>query len=99
MQYAQGASDRAFDLVILDFMRIGGVSGFMQTVRLVVATNAPMSTLLYDEIGAQIIASTLMRHWLEQQYRAESISLELYEMRDKVAIIFDLSGLGLERKE
>jgi L-alanine-DL-glutamate epimerase-like enolase superfamily enzyme len=55
------------DYVMADFMRIGGVTGWMQAAGICSAAAIPMSTHLYPEVGAHVMRATETAHWLEWQ--------------------------------
>ena len=58
---------KACDLVMPDFMRIGGVTGWLRAAAIAGAAGVPMSTHLYPEIAAQVMRVTETAHWLEWQ--------------------------------
>ena len=64
---------RACDLVMPDFMRIGGVSGWMRAAAIAGAAGIPMSTHLYPEVAAHVMRVTETAHWLEWQDWADPI--------------------------
>ncbi len=89
----------ACDLVMPDFMRIGGVTGWIQSAGLATAANVPISTHLYPEVGAHVMRASETAHWLEWQDWADEILLRPYELRDGDIIVPDSPGLGLEWDE
>lgn len=89
----------ACDLVMPDFMRIGGVTGWLQAAGLAAAANIPMSTHLYPEVAAHVMRVTRTAHWLEWQDWAELILQEPYEVRDSQLYIPQRPGLGLDWNE
>ena len=90
---------RACDLVMPDFMRIGGVTGWMRAAAIAGAWGIPMSTHLYPEVGAHVMRVTETAHWLEWQNWADPILQEPYELRDGALVIPERPGLGLEWDE
>ena len=57
----------ACDLVMPDFMRIGGVTGWLRAASIAGAWGVPMSTHLYPEVAAHVMRVTETAHWLEWQ--------------------------------
>ena len=78
-----------------DFMRIGGVTGWMRAAAIAGAAGIPMSTHLYPEVGAHMMRVTETAHWLEWQDWAEPILQTPYEIRDSHLHIPDVPGVGL----
>ena len=89
----------ACDLVMPDFMRIGGVTGWLQAAGIAAAAGLPMSTHLYPEVGAHVMRVTETAHWLEWQSWADPILQQPYEVRDGALNIPDKPGLGLDWDE
>jgi mandelate racemase len=56
---------RACDLVMPDVDRIGGVTGWQQAAALAEISGVPMSSHLYPEVSAHLLAATPTVHWLE----------------------------------
>jgi mandelate racemase len=69
---------QACDYVMPDFMRIGGITGWLQAAGVCSAANVPMSTHLYPEVAAHVLRATEMAHWLEWQDWANSVLQEPY---------------------
>lgn len=89
----------ACDLVMPDFMRIGGVTGWMRAAAIAGAWGAPISTHLYPEVAAHVMRVTETAHWLEWQNWADPILQEPYAVRDGDLIVPDKPGLGLDWNE
>ena len=89
----------ACDLVMPDFMRIGGVTGWMRAAGIAAGWGIPMSTHLYPEVGAHVMRVTETAHWLEWQSWADPILQEPYALSDGNLIIPDKPGLGLDWNE
>ena len=90
---------RACDLVMPDFMRIGGVTGWLRGAAIAGAAGIPMSTHLYPEVAAQVMRVTETAHWLEWQDWADPVLQKPYEIRDGMLHIPDVPGIGLEWNE
>ncbi|MEM7404780.1 MAG: enolase C-terminal domain-like protein [Pseudomonadota bacterium] len=89
----------ACDLVMPDFMRIGGVTGWMRAAAIAGAAGIPMSTHLYPEVGAHVMRVTETAHWLEWQSWADPVLTEPYRVEGGDLIVPDKPGLGLEWNE
>ena len=90
---------KACDLVMPDFMRIGGVTGWLRAAAIAGAAGIPMSTHLYPEVGAQVMRITETAHWLEWQDWADPILQTPYEIHDGLLHIPNVPGVGLEWNE
>jgi mandelate racemase len=90
---------RACDLVMPDFMRIGGVTGWLRASAIAGAAGIPMSTHLYPEVAAHMMRVTETAHWLEWQDWADPILRKPYEIKDGLLHIPDVPGVGLEWNE
>jgi mandelate racemase len=90
---------KACDFVMPDFMRIGGVTGWLKAAAIAGAAGTPMSTHLYPEVAAHVMRVTETAHWLEWQDWAEPVLQKPYEIRDGSLHIPDVPGVGLEWDE
>lgn len=90
---------RASDLVMPDFMRIGGVSGWMRAAAIAGAAGIPVSTHLYPEVAAHMMRVTETAHWLEWQDWVDPILQRPYAMKDGLLHVPDVPGIGLEWNE
>jgi mandelate racemase len=89
----------ACDLVMPDFMRIGGVTGWLRAAAIAGAAGVPMSTHLYPEIAAHMMRVTETGHWLEWQDWANPILQNPYEIKGGLLHIPEVPGIGLEWNE
>jgi mandelate racemase len=89
----------ACDLVMPDFMRIGGVTGWLRAAAIAGAAGIPMSTHLYPEVAAHMMRVTETAHWLEWQDWADPILQKPYEIKGGHLHIPDVPGVGLEWNE
>jgi mandelate racemase len=94
MVVAVGA--KACDYVMPDLERIGGVSGWQQAAGLAAAAGIEMSSHLFPEISAHLLAATPTAHWLEYVDWANPILREPIRIVDGAAIVPDRPGSGLE---
>ena len=92
-------SKRACDFVMPDFMRIGGVTGWLRAAAIAGAHGVPMSTHLYPEIAAHVMRVTDTAHWLEWQSWADPLLRKPYAVRDGHILIPNVPGVGLEWNE
>ncbi len=90
---------KACDFVMPDFMRIGGVTGWMRAAAIAGAAGLPMSTHLYPEVAAHVMRATETAHWLEWQDWADPILQRPYEIKNGLLHIPEVPGVGLEWNE
>jgi mandelate racemase len=90
---------KACDLVMPDFMRIGGVTGWMRAAAVAGAAGIPMSTHLYPEVAAHVMRVTETAHWLEWQDWADPILQAPYRIDNGLLHIPDVPGTGLAWNE
>ncbi len=90
---------RAGDYVMPDFMRIGGVSGWLRAAPIAAAAGIEMSTHLYPEVAAHVMRVTETAHWLEWQDWANPILAEPFQVKDSQLVIPDKPGCGIEWNE
>jgi mandelate racemase len=89
----------ACDLVMPDFMRIGGVTGWLRAAAIAGAAGVPISTHLYPDIAAHMMRVTETAHWLEWQDWADPILQEPYQIKEGFLHIPEVAGVGLEWDE
>jgi mandelate racemase len=90
---------KACDFVMPDFMRIGGVTGWLRSAAICGAAGVPMSTHLYPEVAAHVMRVTETAHWLEWQDWADPILQRPYEIKSGDLYIPNVPGVGLEWNE
>ena len=90
---------KACDYVMPDFMRIGGVTGWLRAAAIAGTAGVPVSTHLYPEVAAHVMRVTETAHWLEWQDWADPILKEPYAVKDSQVHIPDVPGVGLEWDE
>jgi mandelate racemase len=90
---------KACDLVMPDFMRIGGVSGWMRAAALAGAHGIPISTHLYPEIAAHVMRVTETAHWLEWQDWTNPILQRPFRIEKGDLHIPEVPGVGIDWNE
>jgi mandelate racemase len=90
---------KACDYVMPDFMRIGGVTGWLRAAAIAGTAGIPMSTHLYPEVAAHVMRVTETAHWLEWQDWADPILQKPYEIRDSLLHVPNAPGIGVEWNE
>src|SRR6266508_3028903 len=90
---------KACDYVMPDFMRIGGVTGWLRAAAIAGTAGVPMSTHLYPEVAAHVMRVTETAHWLEWQDWADPILQKPFEIRDGRLHVPAIAGSGLQWNE
>lgn len=96
---ADAIAARACDYAMPDVGRIGGVSGWLQAAALAQAAGIEMSSHLYPEFSAHLLAATATCDWLEYVDWAAPVLEQPLEIRAGHAIITDRPGAGLSWDE
>jgi len=84
----------ASDYIMPDAMKIGGVTGWLRTAALAEAAGIPLSSHLFPEISAHLLAVSPTRHWLEYVDWATPILANPLKIEDGYASTPDVGGLG-----
>jgi mandelate racemase len=87
---------RACDLVMPDLERIGGITGWQRASALAAEARLPMSSHLYPEVSAQLLAATPTAHWLEYVDWMNPLLDEPLRIIDGMAVPSDRPGAGLD---
>jgi mandelate racemase len=90
---------KACDYVMPDFMRIGGVTGWLRAAAIAGTAGVPMSTHLYPEVAAHVMRVTETAHWLEWQDWADLILQEPFSLDGGQLRIPNVPGIGLSWDE
>jgi mandelate racemase len=85
----------ASDYVMLDLDRIGGVTGWQRAAGLAAAYDREVSSHLFPEVSAHLLAATPGRHWLEYVDWANPILQDPIRIVDGMAIVSTCPGNGL----
>ena len=86
---------QACDYVMPDLERIGGVTGWRRAGELAGARRIRMSSHLYPEVSAHLLAATPAAHWLEYVDWANAILTEPLRISDGHAVVSRHPGNGL----
>ena len=89
----------ASDYVMPDAMKIGGVTGWLRSAALAEAAGIPLSSHLFPEISAHLLAVSPTRHWLEYVDWADPILEEPLKIDDGYASTSDEAGIGISWDE
>ncbi|MGE5094960.1 MAG: enolase C-terminal domain-like protein [Betaproteobacteria bacterium] len=91
----EALSQSACDYAMPDLERIGGVSGWLRAASLAAAHGIEMSSHLFPEVSAHLLAVTPTAHYLEYVDWAAPILAEPISIADGHAIIPERPGNGL----
>jgi len=89
----------AADYVMPDLERIGGVSGWQRVAALAATHRIAMSSHLYPEVSAHLLAATPTCHFLEYVDWADKIVQEPLRVVDGFAVVPSRPGNGLTWNE
>ncbi len=78
-----------------DLERIGGVTGWQRAASLAAEHGVPMSSHLFPEASAHLLAVTPTCHYLEYVDWADAILAEPLSVVDGAAVIPDRPGTGV----
>jgi mandelate racemase len=76
-------------------MKIGGVTGWLRTAALAEAGGILLSSHLFPEISAHLLAVSPTRHWLEYVDWADPILEEPLKIEDGCAPTLEAAGIGI----
>jgi mandelate racemase len=96
--FAEAIAAGASDFIMPDLMKVGGVTGWMRVAAQAEAASIPMSSHLFAEASAHMLAVTPTAHWLEVLDLGRAILSKPIEIVDG-AITARGHGLGLEWNE
>jgi len=91
----QALAAGACDYVMPDLERIGGVTGWLRAAQLAAARGMQMSSHLFPEVSAHLLAATPTRHWLEYVDWTNVLLQEPLQIRDGLAVPSARPGNGL----
>lgn len=85
----------ACDLGMPDAMKIGGVTGWQRAAAIADAAGLPVSSHLFPEVSAHLLAASPTCHWLEYVDWAESILREPLKIENGQAVLSEAPGSGI----
>jgi mandelate racemase len=92
--FAEAIAAGASDFIMPDLMKVGGVTGWMRVAAQAEAASIPMSSHLFAEASAHMLAVTPTAHWLEILDLGRSILADPIQIVDG-AVTARGPGLGL----
>lgn len=98
-QMAQALAAGACDYVMPDAQRIGGVTGWMRAAALAQGAGLEMSSHLFPEASAQLLAVTPTAHWLEFVDWADPVLEAPARLDNGCVLPCDRPGLGMTWNE
>lgn len=96
---AKSLAALASDHVMLDVMKLGGVTGWLRAAALAEAAGLPASSHTFPEFSAHLLGVTPTAHWLEYLDHAGPILTEPVRIRDGQVLTPDRPGSGLAWNE
>lgn len=96
---AKSLAAEASDYVMIDVMKVGGVTGWLRGAALVEPRAIPASSHLFPEISAHLLAVTPTCHWMEYVDWASPILKHPLRLEKGQAQISVAPGVGLEWDE
>ena len=94
-QMAQALGASACDYVMPDAERIGGVTGWLRAAALAQAAGVEMSSHLFPEVSAHLLALTPTCHWLEYVDWADAVLAEPARLENGNLVPGDRPGSGI----
>jgi mandelate racemase len=85
----------ACDFAMPDLARIGGVSGWVDAAAMAAARGVELSSHLYPEVSAHLLAASATCHWLEYVDWADAVLAEPLEIKAGHAAIPSRPGHGM----
>jgi mandelate racemase len=92
---AKSLASGASDYVMVDAMKIGGVSGWLRAAALAEPGGIRLSSHLFPEVSLHLMALTPTAHWLEYLDLASSVLQEPLRIENGYATASDTPGSGI----
>ena len=99
MELRHAVEAHASDYVMLDVMKIGGVTGWLRASAIAGAHGIPESTRRWPEISAQLLPVTPTAHWLEYAKWWNPVLAEPIRVENGNTVPRDSLGSGIEWDE
>ncbi len=90
---------KASDFVMIDVMKVGGVTGWLRAASLAQSQGLLMSNHLWPEISVRLLCCTPTAHWLEYADWWNPILAEPLRVEKGMAIVGDSIGSGVSWNE
>jgi mandelate racemase len=87
------------DLAMPDAMKIGGVTGWLRAAAIAESAGLPVSSHLFPEVSAHLLAVSPTAHWLEYVDWANPVLKEQLRIEKGQAVIPDVPGTGIAWNE
>ena len=98
-EMVQALQANSLDFVMPDVQRIGGVTGWLRAAAIAQAHGVEMSSHLFPEYSAHLLAVTPTAHYLEYMDWANPVLNEPIQIKDGHALIPDRPGSGVTWNE
>jgi mandelate racemase len=98
-EFQKAIDAEAAEFYMPDVQRIGGVTGWMRAAAVAQVYNLDMSSHLFPEFSAHLLAVTPTCHWLEYVDWAAALLKQPIQIKDGHAVIPDRAGAGIEWDE
>ncbi|GAB7523236.1 enolase C-terminal domain-like protein [Paraburkholderia sp. 2C] len=95
----EAAKADASDYLMFDLDRIGGVSGWRLASGIAASVGREVSSHLFPEVSAHLLAATPTAHWLEYVDWADAVLEEPLRIEDGFAVPTSKAGNGLSWNE
>jgi mandelate racemase len=92
---AKSLAAGASDLAMVDVMKIGGVSGWLRAAGLAEPDGIQISSHLFPEVSAHLLAVTPTAHWLEWLDLASPILQQPLQVEGGVVRVSESAGTGI----
>ncbi|SAK79440.1 mandelate racemase/muconate lactonizing protein [Caballeronia fortuita] len=89
----------ACDLAMVDLMKIGGVTGWLRASALADQARLPLSSHIFQEFSAHVLAVTPTCHWLERMDMAGPVLEPTLKFKDGKVHFGDVAGAGIIWRE
>jgi mandelate racemase len=90
---------RASDYIMLEAMKIGGVTGWLRASAMCGASGIRVSNHLWPEISAQLLSITPTAHWLEYCDWWNAVLIDPLQIENEVTVPSSAPGSGINWNE
>jgi mandelate racemase len=95
LEFRKAIDAGATDLLMPDVMKLGGITPWLQVAALAQAHGLPVSSHLFPEVSAQLLACTPTAHWLEWTDWSSPIVATPLEVKEGAVWPSTAPGIGL----